>query len=68
MGVKSGISFDEWPKQGSFLGKRVRVCFNYDTSRSIGGRIVRDDAQGESIIRLDDDRYVLSTECQYTLD
>lgn len=67
MGVKAGVSLDEWPKQGSFLGKRVKVCFNYDMSRTIGGQIVRDDATGVAIIRLDNDRYVLSTECQYTL-
>lgn len=66
MGVKAGISLNQWPEQGTFLGKRVKVSFGSD-SRSIGGKIVRDDATGVTIIRLDDDRYVLGTECQHTL-
>lgn len=67
MGIKAGISLDRWPEQGTFLGKRVDVCFNFDAGRTIGGTVVRDDATGVTIIRLDDDRYVLGTECQHTL-
>lgn len=69
MGVVTNIGFDKFPKQGVFLGKRVRVCFNYDTSRFLEGNVVRDDTEvpGLLIIRLDDGRYVLSTECQYQL-
>jgi hypothetical protein len=45
----------------------VEVCFQYDTSRTIGGIIVRYDAElpHRGIIRLDDGRYVLTTECQF---
>ena len=69
MGVHENISHDKMPEQGSFLGKRVRVTFNYDASRSIGGRVVRDDREepGLTIIALDDERVILATECQYTL-
>ena len=59
----------EFPKQGAFLGKKVCVCFNYDPEIQFPGVVVRDDAEepGRMIIRLDDGRYVLSTECQYKL-
>lgn len=67
MGCVKGISHNEFPKQGSLLNKRVSVCFNYDSSREIYGVIVRDDVEepGKTIIKLDDGRYVLATECQY---
>ena len=70
MGIQANISRDAFPKQGTFLHKRVTVCFNYDTSRTIGGVIVRDDAEapGLAIIALDDDRYVLTTECMFSLE
>lgn len=57
-----------FPKQGDFLYRRVKVCFDYDTSQTWEGRIVRDDCEppGRLIIALDDGRYVLSTECQYS--
>ena len=61
-------SMDDFPKQGSYLGRRVRVCFNYDTDHTIAGEIVRDDAAGLTIIKLDTGLYVLGTECQYTDD
>lgn len=61
------IDADRFPIQGDWLGKRVRVCFNYDTSRTLLGLVVRDDAEepGRMIIKLDDGRHILSTECQY---
>jgi len=64
------IDIDTFPKQGAFLGKRCDVCFNYDTSRQIRGVYVRDDAEEPwlMIIRLDDGRYVLSTECMHSPD
>lgn len=52
-------------KVTSWVGLRVEVCFNYDTERCISGEIVRDDEV--TIIKLDDGRYVPSTECQYRL-
>tara|TARA_Y100000310_G_C20166582_1_gene571629 strand:+ start:23 stop:247 length:225 start_codon:yes stop_codon:yes gene_type:complete len=70
MGVVTNVGFTEWPKQGSMLHERVRVCFRYDTTQEIGGRIVRDDSEkpGMTIIALDDGRFVRATECMYTLD
>jgi hypothetical protein len=61
----------DYPRQGQFLGRRCEVAFDYDVSRTVEGRIVRDDADfpGLLIIALDDGRYVTSGECQYrTLD
>lgn len=70
MSVETNIGADRWPKQGAFLGRRCKVVFDYDTSRQFSGRIVRDDAEspGRLIIQLDNGRFVLSTECQYSPD
>lgn len=67
MGCQSNIAIDIFPKQGSMLGKRVMVCFHFNTRLTIGGEVVRDDAEKPhvGIIRLDDGRYVLMTECQF---
>jgi hypothetical protein len=71
MGCVKTIDYDKFPKQnkeGDFsVGSKVRVCFHYDTSKICMGTIVRDDLEEPciTIIRLDDGRYVLSTECQY---
>lgn len=69
MGNEPTISADLFPKQGSFVGRAVNVCFNYDTSCTIRWRVVRDDAEhpGRMIIALDNGWYVLSTECQYSV-
>lgn len=68
MGVDQNIGYDIFPKQGESLGKRVSVCFNYDTSRLLYGTIVRDDLGPpfKGIIKLDDGRFILHTECQFT--
>lgn len=70
MGCVKSIGFDKFPEQGAWVGKRVKVCFHYDTQNAIGGEIVRDDVEfpAVTIIRLDDGRYVLATECQYSLE
>ena len=67
MGVVANIGFEEYPKQSDWNGKRVVVYFRYDTEKTIEGRIVRCDMEspGVSIIRLDDGRFILSSECQY---
>ena len=69
MGSHPNISIDKFPKQGKLKGRPVVVCFNYDTSRTIPGTIVREDAEepGLLIIKLADSRHVLATECQYRL-
>lgn len=68
MGVVATVGFDKFPKQGPWLGKRTRVCFDYDTSREVMGTIVRDDNEEpwKTIISLDDGRVVLATECMYS--
>lgn len=69
MGCVKEIDAENFPKQGSFWGRRVIVCFHYDTSKTVMGTVVREDteAPGLMIIKLDDGRHVLSTECQYQL-
>lgn len=68
MGTHVNIDHQTFPKQGSFLNQRVKVCFNYDTDHIINGVIVRDDSDEpfQMIIKLDDSRYVRSVECQYS--
>jgi hypothetical protein len=68
MGCHDNIRIDTFPKQASMLGKHVRVCFHYDSSKIIEGTVVRDDAEEpfKMIIKLDNNRYVLSTECQWS--
>lgn len=67
MGKVQNIGTQNFPKQGSYLGRRVEASFHDDIHTAIGGEIVRDDAEAPSltIIKLDDDRYVLSTECAW---
>ena len=69
MGVVQNISIDSFPRQGDYLYKRTDVCFNYDTSKLVGGTVIRDDREYPffTIIRLDDGRIVLSSECQHTV-
>ena len=68
MGCVKTIDYDKWPKQGSWLGRRVAVCFNFNTDRLVPGKIVRDDVQEPftTIIALEDGRYVLAGECQFS--
>jgi hypothetical protein len=75
MGAHPKITIDTFPKQEpetaiDGVGARVKVCFHYDSSRTIGGVFVRSDAEepGKAIIKLDDDRYVLTTECMWSPD
>lgn len=69
MGVQTNISSDQFPKQGEQLNCKVKVCFNFDATRTFIGTIIRDDIEepGLTIINLNDGRTVLSTECQYQL-
>ena len=70
MGTVRTITATTFPRQGQHLGRRCQVCFHYDTAHLVPGVIVRDDAEHPwtLIIHLDDGRYVLSEECQYTFD
>ena len=67
MGVHAKIGIASFPKQGPWLGKRTRVCFNYDTSQTVMGTVVRDDYEDPwvTIIKLDDGRYIRASECQH---
>ena len=69
MGYCKNITIDSFPKQGIQLGAVVDVCFRYDITKLIRGVVVRDDMEypWETMIRLVDDRYVLASECQYTI-
>jgi len=68
MGVVNSIRHDEFPRQSTVVGDTVSVCFHYDTDHVFDGVIVRDDVAEPylMIIKLEDGRHVLSTECQYT--
>lgn len=68
MGVVANISYASFPKQSECIGKKVSVCFHYDTAHCIDGIIVRDDAEApyRTIIQLVNGAVVLSTERQYT--
>lgn len=67
MGCMCNLTAEAFPKQTAYAGRRVRVCFNYEASGCLVGQVVRDDAEAPwvMIIRLDDGRHVLSTECQW---
>jgi hypothetical protein len=68
MGSHPNITPDRFPRQGQYLGNAVVVCFNYDTSATINGKVIRDDVEepGRMIILLENGWAVLSTECQYS--
>jgi hypothetical protein len=68
MGAHKNITAEIFPKQGSMLNKNVKVCFHYDTSKQFDGMIIRDDVEEPflTIIKLEDNRIVLGSECQYS--
>jgi len=74
MGVEKSIDINSFPKQYTAaeskmggIGRKVEVCFNYNASKTITGVIIRDDKglPFQTIIRLQDGRVILGTECQY---
>ncbi len=69
MGVVANIGKDKFPKQSEIVGAKVSVCFNYDVKNTISGKVVRDDIEEpyRMIILLEDGRFVMSTECQYSI-
>lgn len=69
MGTHPNIGKHRFPKQGKNLNRRVKVIFDFNTSDVIFGLIVRDDMEApwQTIIRLDDGKTVLGTECQYSV-
>lgn len=69
MGCVDTITMYKHPKQSEYVNRRVNVCFHYDTSRWMGGRIIRDDREEpfETLIELDDGRVLRGVECQYSI-
>lgn len=67
MGTVSTIDAVNFPKQGQWLNCRMKVCFHYDTTKTVGGVCIRDDMEKpfETIIKLDDGRVVRGVECQF---
>lgn len=66
----SSVGVDTFPDQDpDWINQRVRVCFDFDASKTVTGTVVRCDSEapGRMIIKLDNGRYVLSTECNYQL-
>ena len=76
MGCVNTITYDKFPKQKdenykyewARVGARVEVCYHYDTSKTHLGTIVRDDREEpyETIIKLDNGRYLRGVECQFS--
>ena len=76
MGCIDTITYDKFPKQKDEnyiyprfkVGSRVKVCYHFDTSKYHYGTIVRDDLEEpfETIIKLDNGRYLRATECQFS--
>ena len=76
MGCIDTITYDKFPKQKDEnyiyprfkVGSRVKVCYHYDTLKYHYGTIVRDDLEEpfETIIKLDNGRYLRAVECQYS--
>ena len=74
--LSSSITFDKFPKQKDknykypeyAVGARVEVCYHYDTSKKHYGTVVRDDIEEpfETIIKLDNGRYIRAVECQFS--
>lgn len=67
MGVVENVGFHEFPTQGVYVGEHVIVCFRYDSANTLPGVVVRDDDQEPwvTIIKLDDGRHILATECMW---
>lgn len=75
MGCVKNISYEKYPFQADenykypSVGKRVQVCYHFDASKTHMGTIVRDDREEpfETIIKLDNGRYLRAVECQYSI-
>lgn len=73
MGVETNIDYNRYPKQYTDsigIGARVAVRYHYDTDKEPQlGTIVRCDAESPSrtIIKLDNGRFLLATECQFSI-
>jgi hypothetical protein len=68
MRLEKNIEPNKSPEQGAWIGKEVEVYFN-DASKTLNGKIVREDIGKpyKTIIELEDGKYVLATECKYSI-
>lgn len=67
MGCVSYMDKDLYPEQSDWCGRRVGVCFHYDTKDTFLGKIVRDDKERDCMIFLLDNGWVVNShECQYS--
>ena len=68
MGATKFVSATKYPVQGNFLGKDIKVMFDYDSSMCFSAKCIRDDMAEPflSLFQLMDGRVVRATECQYS--
>ena len=76
MGCIDTIAYEKFPKQRDEnykhsyfkVGSKVKVSYHYDTSKYHYGTIVRYDLEEpfETIIKLDNGRYLRAVECQFS--
>ena len=70
MGSVTTIAHDRWPAQSTAMppGTQLWVAFYYDFANMLRGTVVRNDTEPpyRMIIRLDDGRYIMDDECQYS--
>lgn len=66
MGVHKNITATAFPPQSAFVGKPTFVCFHYG-NEEFKAEIIRDDTDEpfRTVLKLEDGRVVLGTECQY---
>lgn len=70
MGEYKYLGVEKYPKQDPLLiDKKVVVMLAFDSKRPLRGRVLRADAElpREVVIKLDDDRIVLGSECSYKI-
>lgn len=66
MGCVSTIDINNFPKQSDKIGSFVKVVYNYNTNKCEIGKIVRDDMENPFVMIIKiDERFILSSECQY---
>lgn len=69
MGYVDSIDVNKFPKQSEMVGNKVIVCFHYNLDMRLRGKLLRDDMEAPfvTIIKLEDGRYVLGTECMWSI-
>lgn len=64
----SKIGKETYPEQFGSVGDRVLVAFKYDIANPLPATVLRDDAEEPftTVLRLDDGRIVMGSECQWS--